>query len=262
MLLTLQIENIDGNVLAQNTASDRINLVYTNEYNSGDRIVIESDTANCYLIVQLEDSMPKTFVFMGENRHVMNIPFDEKRVSYSPKSFTGNVHLLTARCATRQEIAMYKNLAFNPFDCHENTCLFPHSYANVETRGEAVFASRNAMDGVYANNSHGAWPYLSWGINRNSDAEMRIDFGRTVNIDKVVLTTRADFPHDSWWVQATMKFSDGSKITFPLTKTEYPQVIEFAPRNVEWAVLCELIKADNESPFPALSQIEIWGNEI
>jgi hypothetical protein len=33
------------------------------------------------------------------------------------------------------------------------------------------------------------------------------------------------------------------------------------PRTVEWAVFCRLIKANDESPFPALSQIEIWGTE-
>ena len=47
--------------------------------------------------------------------------------------------------------------------------------ANVETRGESVFAARNAIDGVKANRSHGAWPFESWGINRQDDAQLTLE---------------------------------------------------------------------------------------
>ena len=40
----------------------------------------------------------------------------------------------------------------------------------LETGGEAVFAARNAIDGIYENSSHGEWPYQSWGINRDPNA--------------------------------------------------------------------------------------------
>ena len=45
-------------------------------------------------------------------------------------------------------------------------------HANVETRGEAVFAARNAIDGIYENDAHGIWPYQSWGINRDPNAAL------------------------------------------------------------------------------------------
>lgn len=261
MLLTLKIENIEGHILAQATGTDAAALVWGQEYQEGDKLVLECDKPGCYIVARLEDTISPALVYMGGVRHEMAVPFAEKRVSYSPKSFTGAVHLLTVHCAARQEIEAYKNVALNPLDCHENEVLFPHSSANVETRGESVFAARNAVDGITANTGHGPWPYQSWGINRNPDAEMRIEFGRPVLVDKAVLTTRADFPHDSYWVSATLAFSDGSEITFPLTKAYGPQTVEFAPRTVSWAVLKHLIKAEDESPFPALSQIEIWGRE-
>ena len=47
--------------------------------------------------------------------------------------------------------------------------------ANVETRGEAVFAARNAIDGIYENDAHGIWPYQSWGINRDPNAALTLD---------------------------------------------------------------------------------------
>ena len=68
----------------------------------------------------------------------------------------------------------------------------------METRGEAVFAARNAVDGIYENGAHGSWPYQSWGINRDPNAALTIDFGRAVTVDEIHLTLRADFPHDSW----------------------------------------------------------------
>ena len=104
------------------------------------------------------------------------------------------MHTLTARLATEEEILSYKNLALNVYDQHENSTSYPHAFANVETRGESVFAARNAINGNSVNYSHGKWPFESWGINQNPDAEMTVDFGRIVEIDKVVLTIRADFP--------------------------------------------------------------------
>ncbi len=260
MRIRLCIENAAGDTLAEDWGENQAALVHTREYKPGDYIALETEAPG-HLVVALEDSIPPAFVYMGGGRHTMAVPFGEKRAYYSPKSFTGAVHLLRARRATGQEIAAYKNLALNPLDCHENERLFPHSRANVETRGEAVFASRNAIDGICENRGHGHWPYQSWGINRDPSAEMRIDFGRLVCLDKAVLITRADFPHDSWWVSGTLEFSDGSAVNFPLIKTTAAQTVEFSARSVTWAALKRLIKADDDSPFPALSQIELWGRE-
>lgn len=99
------------------------------------------------------------------------------------------------------------------------------------------------------------------GINQRPDAELTVHFGRLVDIDKVALTIRADFPHDSYWERATLAFSDGSWHTADLIKTHKKQTIVLEPRNVEWVTLKELIKAEDPSPFPALSQIEIFGRE-
>lgn len=190
------------------------------------------------------------------------IPFGEKRVCYSPKVFMGSKHYLYARIARRDEVTAYRNLALNICDQHGDTHCYPHAYANVETRGESVFAARNAIDGVCENRSHGEWPYQSWGINRRSDAEMVVDFGRVVEVDKIVLYTRADFPHDSWWKQITFTFSDGSTLVQKLEKQTKPHILQIEKRKVKWVKLSELIKADDLSPFPALSQIEVYGRDI
>ena len=46
-----------------------------------------------------------------------------------------------------------------------------------------------------------------------------------------------------------------------MTKTAAPQVFAIAPRTVQSLKLFELKKADDASPFPALTQIEVWGTE-
>lgn len=110
----------------------------------------------------------------------------------------GELHLLTLKKCPDYLTKNYRNLALNVWDQHGLTTCYPHATANVETRGEAVFAAQNAIDGVTVNKSHGEWPYASWGINMQDDAQITIDFGRTVVIDRLVMYTRADFPHDNW----------------------------------------------------------------
>lgn len=259
--LSLEIRKEDGTIAAASSDSGQVHLVYDKAYEIGDEIILKSEKENVYLIIQLEDAMNPAFVYLTGKEYRFIIPFGEKKVSYSPKSFTGELHVLTARLATDEEIGAYKNLAQNEYDQHGNTTCYPHAHANVETRGEAVFAARNAINGNAVNYSHGKWPFESWGINQRDDAEITVSFGRTVEIDKIVLTTRADFPHDNYWERVTFTFSDGSKHTAQLVKTYKPQVIPLEKRKIEWVTLSELIKSDDPSPFPALSQIEVFGHE-
>ena len=156
----------------------------------------------------------------------------------------------------------YRNLALNPADQHDDTGCFPHASANVETRGESVFAARNAIDGVLANRSHGSWPYGSWGINRQEDAVMKVDFGRKVKTDRVVLYTRSDFPHDNWWVRVTLRFSDGTSREFALEKSSTGHELTFEEKEITWIELGNLIKSEDPSPFPALTQIEVYGKNV
>jgi hypothetical protein len=261
MELSIKILDRNGNILAQNTEQYEANLVYHGIYQEGDKIIITSSAANRYLMVQVDDALGSAFVYITEQEFLYHIPFQEKRSSYSPKVFSGDLHLLWVRAASKEEIREYKNLALNVMDQHEAKGCYPHAAANVETRGEAVFAARNAIDGVRENHSHGEWPYQSWGINKREDARMRLDFGRKVMIDQIVLYTRADFPHDSWWKEVTLLFSDGTRLQWFLEKTDKAHTFKLAQKEILWLELCELIKADDSSPFPALSQIEVYGVE-
>ncbi len=263
MKFTLEVQNKEGKTLASAEGENRLVLVYPAQYEEGDNLIIKTSEPKAYVILQLDDAMGEEFVYCKEKEYCFHIPFAEKKTSYSPKTFAGSMHVLTVRCATKAEISAQKNLARNRYDQHENSSCFPHACANVETRGEAVFAARNAINGNCCNLSHGPWPYESWGINMQDDAEITIDFGRTVEIDRMVLVTRADFPHDNYWQQVTFTFSDGSQMVQALEKSIAPHEIPLCEKKkVQWIKLGNLLKDPNDpSPFPALTQWEVYGTE-
>lgn len=257
-VLSLKVLDKDGNTLAAAHGDDFVDLVYAAEYMEGDVIELQTSEKNIHINWQVDDCLQKAFVYVTDTVKY-DIPFGEKRISYSPKVFTGNRHYMYAEVAREYEVFSYRNLALNPCDQHKDVPCYPHASANVETRGESVFAAKNAIDGVRANLSHGEWPYESWGINMQDDARMKLEFGEKVITDRIVLYTRSDFPHDNYWTQVTFDFSDGSSETFDLVKSSKAHVLDFAERKIEWLELGNLIKADDPSPFPALTQIEVYG---
>ncbi len=256
--MKIEVINESGISISVAEGSGRVTLVHPGRYHRGDRVVFTCDEPGWYDLC-LEDALPAVLVYVKE-QVVFRIPFGTmSRVCYPPRSFKGKQHLLTAALADMNKVALRRNLALNPLDQHGETGMWPHSAANVETRGEALFAARNAIDGIYANSHHYPYPYQSWGINKNPNAELTIDFGVAVTLDEIVLTLRADYPHDSYWIRATIEFDDGSREVLELKKSTEPQHFPINKRTVSTLTLKELIKAQDESPYPALTQIEAWG---
>ncbi len=254
------VDREDG-IIAGTSGKGKAYLVIDHVYAEGDKIVIESGKAPVFLVIQVDDAIGEEMVYLADRKFIFRIPFGERHICYSPRSFMGGKHLITVREAVRGEILAYRNLARNRLDQHENGGCYPHAGANVETRGEAVFAARNAIDGICANSSHGEWPFGSWGINRDPNAEWKLEFGRTVAIDKLVVYERADFPHDNWWTEMTVNFSDGSESVLKLVKTAEGQAFSFPEKRIEWLKISRLIQSEDPSPFPALSQLEAYGRE-
>lgn len=259
--MILSVVDHKGVVIEKIQEEQELNLVLNRIYQRGDHIILSDIKAPCYLGVQIDDVLGEALIYVTENEIMYTIPFDEKKVCYSPKSFGGVLHILTARYVRQEEVIGCRNLALNVMDQHEFRGYYPHASANVETRGESVFAAHNAIDGIKCNTSHGEWPYGSWGINQRKDAAIKIDLGRVVEVNQLIIYIRADFPHDSWWTQVTVTFSDGTSMKYSLEKTRKAQVLIVPKKRISWIMLSELIKAEDESPFPALTQIEIYGKE-
>ena len=124
-----------------------------------------------------------------------------------------------------------------------------------------MFAARNVIDGLRFNQSHGEWPYESWGIGARTDAWCRIDFGREIIAERMALTLRADFPHDAYWVSGHAADSNGDEIFFELRKTGDRQWIDLGGRKVRWLRLERMVKSDDPSAFPSLRAWEVFGSE-
>lgn len=230
------------------------------EYAAGDKFRITTEQPNRYLVVQMDEALYPSLVYVKSTIWEYEIPLSFKQ-AYPEKAFSGKIHYVTARYAMDSEINQYRNLALNSHDQKHDSNAFPHAHANVETRNDPTFFARNAIDGIYANCSHGQYPYQSWGINQQADAELTLDFGRRVELDRLGFVLRGDFPHDSWWKEVTISFSDGSTEQLYPEKSRSIQYFDIHPRTVEWLVLKRLIKGD-EALYPALTQIEAFGKNV
>jgi len=255
----LSIHTGSGEVRARSDWDSRSILVYMEPYAPGDYILLEADTPGCFWDIRLEDTMLPAVIFLAGTVLRFPIPFGKLKVPYSPKTFTGGCHMITAGAAGRDQVHARRNLALNPYDTPGMEGCYPHASDNIGPRDEAIFIPRNAIDGICANAYHWDYPYQSWGINRDPGAALTIDLRIPCRVDEVRLILRADFPHDNYWVRASLDFSDGGGETVSLTKTPLPQVFRFDEKSAQRVTLHTLIPSDEPSPFPALTQIEIWG---
>jgi len=258
--ITLSL-NDEEKVILSKTDSNEVFLYVDNKYKENDFIGFSSDQKGYYMI-SLDGGLQESFVYYTGGNFEFKIPFGELLLGYNPVAFQGSVHYIHSRVASIDEIKCRKNLCKNTLDSHSNKQLFPHAVANVETRNESVFFARNAIDGVIANNSHGDWPFVSWGVDQNPKAALTVEFNREVVVDEIALYLRADFPHDSYWRSALITFSDGSKEQLNLSKTHRKQSFKIQERVITSLTIDSLIIDENEtSPFPALIQIEAYGCE-
>lgn len=257
---SLEVVNKLGEILFKTSGENEITMAYRGIYNRGDKIVLKSNEKNIYIVVRLEDSLEDSFIYLKDYKAEFEIPFGINRKPYGLKSFIEGRHWSYVRVARKYEVECYKNLAKNTFDSEENRSMYPHAETNVTTE-DPVFFAKNAIDGIFETCNHGSWPHSSWGINKQKDAYLKIDFGREVIIDNVALYLRADFPHDNWWKEADIYFSDKTVEHVLLKKTGKRQEFNFSKRRVSYIKLQNLIMSEEKSEFPALSQIEVYGKE-
>lgn len=258
MGIRIELRDAAGAVLFSQEGMRNAALVFDRAYQPGDCVCIACD-AESFLNIRVDAAVPGAQVYLAEGRFVYPIPFGEARSAYAPTAFCGERHMVSADVALPFELEAYRDLARNPLDLHDCAGVYPHVHANAETRGESVFAARNVIDGCRASHGHGEWPYLSWGVDIAVDAKITLDFGRTVEVDRMGVCIRADFPHDSWWTQATLVLSDGTSQLFPLEKTDALQLIDIGRHSIRWVRIENWVKYDEPAQFPALISWEVYG---
>jgi hypothetical protein len=244
-------------------------LVFDREYQPGDRIVLSGPKR---MAVQIDENIPECLLFnsgTSQEKIVYEIPYGREEAqtgsAYAPESFAGRSHRVKVRALTAQEIKSYRNLALNPCDLLRSDAssvgIYPHATSNSVSRGLFDFEARNAIDGVTLNGHHGVWPYQSWGPQLRTDIWWKVDFGRLVELDKVRLMVRADFPHDSYWKNVDVEFSDGSHVLLKIESSAAFQDFSFPKRKVSWLRITNVVPED-PSKWCALIEVEASGHDL
>ena len=271
----IQIEDAQGARIAGPVGSSSssktatVSLDFQREYQPGDQIIFGGPRR---MAVQTDQNMPECLIYTplpASNNLSYAIPYgrEERQTgsAYAPESFADNSHRVTVRALDHKELSEYRNLALNPCDLAqpENLSIpfFPHASSNSVSRSLFDFEARNAIDGRVQNGHHGVWPYESWGPQLRTDIWWKVDFGRTVELDKVRLMIRADFPHDSYWKSAKVEFSDGSQIAIQIGPSPEFQDFPFSKRTVSWLRITDVVPED-PSKWCSLIEVEAWGRDL
>jgi hypothetical protein len=259
--LTVEVHNAAGASLVSQSNPQKVALIYSAAYQPGDTIVVRAPAQDKYLVVQVDDRVPEAMVYSATARLDFAVPFGTLTISYDPFAFTGAVHHITARAATPAEIATYRNVAVNSLDQRNISEYFPHAVAGSVTRDDPMYFERNAIDGNTRNSHHGKWPYESWGNGKVPNPWIKVDFGRDVTVDKVRLYIRSDFPHDTYWTNMTIQFSDGTAQDITLQKTAEPQDYTFPERTIRWIQLTNFKQPRQPLDWAAVTEIEVYGKD-
>jgi hypothetical protein len=202
-------------------------------YQPGDMLVVEC-SPDRDIELMLDKALAPSVVRVPTGHMEFPIPFETAREPYGQEAFAGDCHWSYARTIDPREDENWRNLALNSHDLEGTDQSYPHALTNSGATNPR-FLARNAIDGIFQTCHHGRFPYESWGINGRDNAWLRVEFGRPVRADTVVLFLRA------------------------LHKTGMPQEFRIGPRLVEWVCLSNLEKADDPAEWPALSQIMVMG---
>jgi len=236
-----------------------LNFKFNRLYENGDYFVIEGPQ---YMNIQLDSNIRASNIYTPNGKFKFIIPNNENGINYPEKSFTGVEHKISIKTSTEKEKSMYRNVALNSFDIRGNSNFYPHATSNSECRSESFYAARNAIDGNKTNIMHGKWPYQSWGPDKGVSLWFKIDFGRMVEIDKLVIVNRAQYIdlHDSYWNQAIVEYSDGKMETIKIEKTDLPQEIKIKKHKTTWVKFSSL-KAQ-EQKWCSWIEVEAWGIDL
>ena len=264
IIINLKLLRENGDVKFKAYGTD-IDEHYLGEYEAGDKYRIELCDGE-FVKLRLDPTLAESIVYVPDGVFEYLIPFDkERRAGYHPDAFSGEDHRIQVSEPSEAEIYAERLISLNSHDRHNIPKYFPHAVANFVTREDPSFFERNAIDGVIDNSSHGVFPYHSWGGGLREDLEFEVHFGTEVLVSSVVLFLRADFPHDTYWRELDVEFSDGTKAHAQLEGVAEGQKVSFEAKTTEYIKLTgfrqQRVEGDKLS-FAALTQIEIYGNYI
>ena len=263
-IINLKLIRENGDVKFKSYGNE-IDEHFHGEYEPGDKFRIElCDSA--FVKLKLDPTLAESIVYVPDGNFEFSVPFDrEREACYAPGAFGGDDHRIVVSEPTEAEVYEERLISLNSHDRHNVPKYYPHAVANFVTREDPCFFERNAIDGVIDNSNHGFFPYHSWGGGLREDLEFELHFGQDTEVSRVVLFLRADFPHDTYWKECDVEFSDGTSVHANLIGTAEGQVVEFEPKTTEMIKLTGFKQQrleDGSLSFAALTQIEVYGKYI
>lgn len=170
------------------------------------------------------------------------------------------VAALSFRAVARAELDAYRNLAENPFDYHESATAFPHASASREPDGTSQTLACAAIDGRDQTDQAIGWRCPSASESGNQRPWWQVDFGRSVQVDKLVITLRSDESDGNGRRRITLVFSDGKRQTIELKNVNTPQTFTFDVRRTSSVRLTDF-GFDQSSASCELVECEVWGRD-
>ncbi len=264
IIINLKLLNANGEVKFKAYGSD-IDERYNGEYEPGDKYRVELCDGE-FVKIKLDETLAESIIYVPDGIFEFVIPEGDARAfGYAPEAFAGDSHRITCSEPDEAEIYGERLISLNSHDKHNLPKYFPHAAANFVTRESPSFFERNAIDGVIFSEGHGRYPYHSWGGGLREDLEFTVYFGMPVEVNRVVLFLRADFPHDTYWKEADIEFSDGTSRHVDLIGTKDGQEATFESKLTEYVKLTGFKQQrldDGSLSFAALTQIQIYGKYI
>ncbi len=276
-MLILKITDPEGKLLLERSGME-IDTVFEGKLIPGTRLRVTLQ--NCsYIALQLDPSLKESILYVPGKVFDYVIPEDKvKAACYAPDAFVGDSHPIRIREPEDSETYGYREISLNAHDQRGKSKAFPHAKANFVTRDEACFFERNAIDGVVNNQGHGPYPYHSWAGGAREDIAWTVDFGREVEVDRLEFFLRADFahdpitgiPHDSYWKNIDIMFSDGEVIhgEFTMDNTDLNPAnsqgisVTFDKKVTRTIHLFNFKQATEVLSFAALTQLRAYGAYI
>ncbi len=147
-----------------------------------------------------------------------------------------------------------RNLAFNSdaFTCSIRS--YPRVESNSWFRYRPEFSPNNAIDGDRDGDKY-------WRPAKRTDLFFRVEFGRDVEIEKVVVSLKLAANQQKTWSSAALKFADGTTVSIKLRLTEEPQ--EFAIPKIRSSFV-EAIDFVESFPLEnnGVREFEVWGRDV
>ncbi len=238
-------------------------LAVPKAYTQGDTVTVTLPKGEKYLGLTLNDNIGETILYVPSGIYTYTVPSAATMTAAFEPTFASNTsNTIKARIVTATELSLRRNLTFNPYDLDDATSAYPHATASDWHATNAMFAPRNAIDGVAQNESHNAWPYQSWGPSDTGEHWIKLDFGKEISVNEIAFYLRSDNSSGhTFYKSAVLEFSNGNTQTVEFEETLDKQTFTFDTVTTSYIKIKDFVKVDESMTWAGITEIEVYGSD-